>query len=260
MINSKGMIRILIALILLSIVLTACQNTDIAAEKQLEKQLDKQLDKQLEKEHYTTEHFTYILIGDQSAPSETLMNELESEYARITELLNVTSNRKFEITIFANRGDFLEQTGYPTWSGGGYSRNGMFLPPDYNPKVAVHELTHILINRVNPNTPRWLNEGIATYIAEDLPSPLMEIENSVVLDMIPPSSSYYIVDPNEFMNIKGYPFSYSMIDFIVSEYGWDQLRQLIRSPYDFEGAFQLSLEEFWNNWKEYLEKQFTEES
>lgn len=230
MFNINWIIRFLSALIIFTLVLTSCQNNRLESE-----------------------HFIYVPVGKQSDPPTTLMDELESEYARITELLNVTTKGKLEIVIFANRENFIKKTGFPTWSGGGYSSKGIILPPNFNKLVAVHELTHVLINRINPDTPRWLNEGIASYIAKDLPVSTQDLKNAARLELIPPFSSYRIVDPTEFMNIKGYPFSYSMIDFIVSEYDWDRLLQLIHSPYDFEGVFQMSGDEFWNSWKKYLE-------
>lgn len=231
MFNSSLIIRFLSALIIFTLVLTACQNNQVE-----------------------TEHFIYKPAGKQSHPPTALMNDLESEYARITELLNVKTKEKLNIIIFASHEDYIKKTGLPSWSVGGYTSNGLLLSPQYNKVVAVHELTHVLINRINRKTPRWLNEGIATYIAKDLDMSMQELRNEVKLYMIPPFSSYRMEDPTEFMNIKGYHMSCSMIDFIVSEYDWERLHQLIRSPYDFEGVFQMSGEEFWNKWKEYLEK------
>ena len=167
-----------------------------------------------------------------------------------------TTEEKLEIVIYASHKDYVEHTGNPSWSTAGYFPNGLLMSSGFSKRLAVHELTHVLINRLNPNTPRWLNEGIASHIGEDLLLPMSEVEYVVKNDMIPPFSSYSIVDPTEFMNIRGYPLAYSMIEYIVSEYDWDRLTQLILSPNDFEGVFNMSGEEFWNSWKEQLEERF----
>lgn len=75
MFNSSSIIRFLSALIIFTLVLTACQNNQ-----------------------FETEHFIYKPVGKQSPPSTTLMDDLDSEYARITELLNVKNEKSWRLS------------------------------------------------------------------------------------------------------------------------------------------------------------------
>ncbi|WP_200963581.1 hypothetical protein [Paenibacillus sp. Soil766] len=52
--------------------------------------------------------------------------------------------------------------------------------------------------------------------------------------------------------MKGFQFSYLIVEFIVDEYGLDSLNKLIRNPSDFNGIFQRSELELHEQWVEYV--------
>lgn len=221
------------ASILLLLLLVACQS-----EGKYKRQLE-------------TDHFVYFSEDGKRSDVVALQNDLGAGYDRISRLLNVQINGKLNVIMYSSQADYVKETKLPVWSSGGYAKKGLLLS-SAKPAVAVHELTHVMINQINPNTPRWLNEGIASYLGEDIGGWDVTASIMAIADKVPPYSSYSIEDPTRFMEMNGYALSTSMIDYISKTYGWRYVPDLIRSPYDFEGIFGMSGEAFWESWKQYL--------
>lgn len=59
-----------------------------------------------------------------------------------------------------------------------------------------------------------------------------------------------------FAELDGYALSYTIVEYMISEYGYDKLIDLIKSPYDFDEIFSITIEEFEKEWKEYLIKNY----
>ena len=97
-----------------------------------------------------------------------------------SELLQRTSNAGIdvrlpvlEIVFNATTGDFVARTGMPSWASAATRKNKIELQPLATLKqrriletVLRHELAHALIDALgNGQTPRWLAEGMALYLA-----------------------------------------------------------------------------------------------
>jgi stage II sporulation protein D (peptidoglycan lytic transglycosylase) len=78
-----------------------------------------------------------------------------------------------EIVINETTGDFVGRTGMPAWAAAATKRNAVELQPLKLLKqrriletTVRHELVHVLIDAIGAGqTPRWLTEGMAVYVA-----------------------------------------------------------------------------------------------
>ncbi|WP_454191113.1 hypothetical protein [Paenibacillus sp. Marseille-Q7038] len=59
-------------------------------------------------------------------------------------------------------------------------------------------------------------------------------------------------DTWDFETMKGFQFSYMMVEFVLNRYGIDALNKAIRNPRDFEGIFQCTKPELYKQWTEYI--------
>lgn len=108
-------------------------------------------------------------------------------------------------------------------------------------------MIHLLLHEMNGEIPKWLDEGIASYIGQD--NNLSWIEKTVK-DLKPPNLDELNTgdDYERFFQRGGYQFSYTIVEFIVSAYGYDKLLRLIHFPEDFEGSIGLSKTDFEKRW------------
>ncbi len=130
-----------------------------------------------------------------------------------------------------------------------------------------HELSHIYIREKSPygDIPRWLDEGIAQYLAGELRFELIwdlawasANNNLIPLDYL----SFYIPESYPFQGL-GYIQSLSLINYLINQYGKDNLIKLLDSlkeEIDFEDAFEdvykLDLKEFERNWKDKIKVKY----
>ena len=132
---------------------------------------------------HESKHFRYISTKTDKEILSDLEENLESNYDRIANDLNVTLDKKINVTIYPNINEFHKATGYidaEDWLVG-FARDGeIFMVSPLNPgsihnyeslmKVIVHEYTHILVEKINKNTDIYLNEGIAVIEANQMDS------------------------------------------------------------------------------------------
>ncbi|MFC1737108.1 hypothetical protein ACFL1X_13405, partial [Candidatus Hydrogenedentota bacterium] len=60
----------------------------------------------------------------------------------------------------------------------------------------------------------------------------------------------------DFAGSEGYPFSYTIVEFIVNDLGYAKLLQFMGDPSDFEGVFGVSKKGFEQNWHEWLKRKY----
>ncbi len=100
-------------------------------------------------------------------------------------------------------------------------------------QTIAHELTHLVVGQATDNPfqaplPRWLDEGLAMYNEGSLP----DYNQQALAEAIATNSlisvrslSAYTGDPNQ-VNLF-YGESYSVIDYLLSQYGKDKMVQLL---------------------------------
>lgn len=124
-------------------------------------------------------------------------------------------------------------------------------------QVVVHEFTHIAISNINSgleSIPIWLNEGIATYEANQISNN----DRSVIKEMLDNNNvpSLSEMSSESFAEVGGYLFSYTIIEYIIESYGYDTIISLIKMPEDLENILENTINEFENNWKNYLQENY----
>jgi len=127
---------------------------------------------------------------------------------------------------------------------------------DYSQRVgiAVHEYVHLVNNVINPTMPPWLNEGVAIYMG---PHELYAYvcQNIFPFEQIPPfrelEQSYDSVPAADL-------FAYALVDFIIHEYGQENLNLLIRNPDRLEVILGTARSEFERHWREYMKLHYIE--
>ncbi|MCJ7647458.1 MAG: hypothetical protein MUP85_02485, partial [Candidatus Lokiarchaeota archaeon] len=120
---------------------------------------------------------------------------------------------------------------------------------DMTEKLPVHEFTHCLVmNFIDPSQiPIWLWEGVSLYEAEqkyDLTKTQYIKEKK--LPAFEELNSYQ----------KAFEFGYSLVEYIISKWGKNRLKDLITANGNIENALGISQEEFYNGWNEFLKKNY----
>ncbi|HSL97832.1 MAG TPA: peptidase MA family metallohydrolase [Candidatus Deferrimicrobiaceae bacterium] len=101
--------------------------------------------------------------------------------------------------------------------------------------VVPHELTHVVFETATANpyhdAPHWLNEGLATYLAEGYsPGRRGAVERAVADDSIMPLQALVGAFPTTGERFSlGYGESVAAVDYMIRTYGQDALVRLIRS-------------------------------
>ncbi len=219
-----------------------------------------------------TKHFIINYTEADKLCIEKISEVLENNYNRITTNLNQQIDEKVIIEIHHDIKKLHNALGLldaPDWIRGGLGKGKIIiasplnLPPgsDFNNvlNTAVHEFVHIIVNRINKNIPRWLDEGIACYEAKDNDENWIRktVKNGLMDNTFP---VFKELDTGEdfdmFFKRDGYQYSYTIAEFIIKEFGYNKLYNLIKAPDDFTGIFGIKEKQIENEWIEYIRKNY----
>ena len=220
-----------------------------------------------------TEHFIIHYTEFDKACIDKVSDVLESSYDRITNNLKQGLQEKLIIEVHSDHKQLCIALGFPDapdWVRGGLCGVGKIAiasplnPPmgskfDNVVNTAVHEFVHIIVNKINNNTPRWLNEGIAGFEAKDNDENWIRktVRNGLANNLVP---DFKDLDTGEdfetFFKRDGYQYSYTIIEFIVEEFGYDKLYGLINNPDNFLCSFDVTESEMQDKWIEYIKRNY----
>lgn len=215
--------------------------------------------------HHSGIFTVYGLESDRQV-LEDVAEALQTQAPQIGRQLGYDYQHPVTVEIFPDQ-DSLDQYGMNPSMQGYYAYSGDYhiqmvsprnpiprLESSYSQRVliAVHEFVHLVNNAINPDMPLWLNEGVATYIGpHDVYAyvcqhafPFAQVPTFADMEQ-----SYAAVPAADL-------FAYSLVDFIVIEYGHEALNRLIRSPGSFEEVLGATRSEFVQNWQSYLREQY----
>lgn len=256
----------LVILMFTMVILSACTNAKTDAIVVNKSQVEESDD--LIKLRKETEHFQFYCVESDAECLEDFAETLEENYFKITTDLKADLDFKVKVHVYKDIDTFHKSTGRtdaPDWVVGTAYGNGIQMVSPLNPggihsyesliKVVVHEFTHVVINNIaSPGlmVPLWLHEGVAMYEAKQTDQ-LYEVGKWVKRNMIPQLDSLESYGTYDTMSEnKVYPFSYTLIEYIINEYGIEKLNEFIRSPSDYNNAFGVDKDEFEQAWKDYL--------
>jgi hypothetical protein len=230
---------------------------------------------------YTTDHFEIYYYPETEPHLERVAGYAESAYQKISADLKHDLAAKVPIVLFKTHSEFEQQNVIPGDVPEGVAafaepqRDRMVLPIDEPPdqlyRLIVHELTHIFEFDIIPRSlirrgiPLWMDEGLADHEAEVWrPLDLMTIRDAAVADIVPRMSK--MEGYGQFSNPRLiYNLGHAAFEFIESRWGKEGIRQflfalrknVIGGGEDaYEEAFQLTPEEFDEQFDKYLKDRF----
>jgi hypothetical protein len=167
-------------------------------------------------------------------------------------------------------------SGIPKWSDGitTPSRNLIILksarsmPPETdNTAIAIHELAHILLDRVTKGNPipRWLNEGLAVYYSGEKAF----ASSSLVSKALLTNSIIALDDIDDVLNFRrekaqlAYQQSYLAVEYIIKNYGPNAIKNIVHkigAGLDVDKAFLEEINsdvwDFEDEWVAYIKHKF----
>ncbi len=173
--------------------------------------------------------------GDKSR--EIVLNAIKAAKARVCSIFNCPGSVR--ITIYANHQEYESALGkdLPEWSVGNGRVDGIELqsPSSWEPnrnyhspddacRIIVHEYTHYVVaNIAGDSLPRWLNEGLAVYLALQInENTITNAKISGKLIPIEDLDSSWSKNPG-----LAYSESGSFVRFLVENYGWDTIKEML---------------------------------
>jgi hypothetical protein len=193
-------------------------------------------------------------VGDRAFGEDLRVTAVEA-LAYIEESMGLTPDGPIDLYIYADTFDMREAIYYEAgWTGGlaypAYRIILIGISPDDPDNVAwgkdteAHELTHVLVGRYTfsclASIPTWLDEGLAEFVerGEDgLGDDQRDFEAAMADDTL--FSVRGLVgsfsEDSEQAHLA-YVQSYSLVDFLIGEYGRDSMLALLTALRDGEGA------------------------
>ena len=168
--------------------------------------------------------------------SAEVLDALESAYNQVGADLGLFPTARIPVLLYARR-DYSSVTAGPDWSGGLYDGKirlpvgGVTKVTPQMRAVLFHEFTHVLIAELTRgNIPTWLNEGIAEIQGRREYAPAApELRLAGEGELLPLAT---LSGPFTSMPVAqaglAYRQSYSMVQFMVSRYGWYAIQQILK--------------------------------
>jgi|GEM_PF-4699791 len=208
------------------------------------------------------------LISEDAA-ADTVIQVLTNNYGRVSDSLNTTFSHKIIVDIYPDLASYHAAIGWPNapdWVVGnatGDDKIDMVSP--YNPgpahtfasiiNVVTHEMVHNFVAYMTPgfNVPIWINEGAATFLAN-------QIATTYAVCTYVTQNNHQIPTLNDlnsgsvtFGNLGGYTFSYTIVEFIVTQQGGaGALSSLITSGMNYSLVGFTSEQSFETAWNHFL--------
>jgi len=107
---------------------------------------------------------------------------------------------------------------------------------------------HVLTYRLNRKLDYWLLEGLAAYVAEQIPDDAVvrSAAESITYEQF--SSTTAI----QFANVGGYALAYTLISYLKRTYGWDQVMALAVPGATYETVLGLSKHKMFDAWRVHI--------
>jgi len=214
----------------------------------------------------------YWYNGDQAFAGE-LMGATQAALVRLQEDTGAHLTQAIDLYIYASAEDLrASMINSSEWTGGvAFTRyNTISIGiASYNlawgKRAIIHELAHMVTHQItfNPYSaiPTWLNEGLSMYAEGDLDSVyrtalLRAIAEETLISVRGLSSPFSTFTT---LSYQSYAQSYSLVSFLISEYGQDSMFQLLGTfkqgaSYDdaFLSVYGFNLDDLNDLWRDYV--------
>jgi hypothetical protein len=220
----------------------------------------------------SSEHFNYYCVQNDVVVLDTISTLMESAFDRLTTLLNYQINDTIDVYIYPDLETFQYYSEWPSgldppdwFVGQCVDKDVIRFASPLNPgsvhtyetvlQASVHEFAHafnLQILRSRNRIPLWLFEGFASFGAS-YPLPYISIIRQYIVGNNLPSLDDLDNDQNL---VEGnlYSFSYTIVEYIVDEYGYENLSEFLKFPGRYEEAFGSGITAgvFQVGWHEFL--------
>jgi hypothetical protein len=118
--------------------------------------------------------------------------------------------------------------------------------------VMIHEFAHCVTLNLNPNfgnNPRWLWESIAIFEARQFVHPNLL---SYMVEHNPPTLSQL----NNFNNVQIYEVGYLLSEYIVLNWGFQQLKDMILSSGNIQQVLGMTVTQFQDSWFSFVRNRY----
>jgi len=222
--------------------------------------------------------FNVYYQGNDFRNCQKILISLQSSYLRLSSEIGVQLIDTVSVFITPSKKVFEQIVGknFPKWSDGLAApvknviilKSARWMPPETdNEAIAVHELTHIILNRaVNGNPiPRWLNEGLAVYYSGEkgFASGSLVSKALVTNSIIPLSDIDEVLQFHVDKAQLAYQQSYLAVDYLFHIYGSDAVRKIIHKLGEglnlnqaFIEVINLDLWEFEDEWYQHIKRKY----
>jgi hypothetical protein len=194
-----------------------------------------------------------------------LLTELNTNLDVINTFFNVQTNIVLNIVdketldnIVGEVSTQFEKGNIPKWVDGFSTYDEIYIvTPNENTideiiQVATHEIVHLLSYKLDRSKKRLklLDEGIAVYLSKQIPDIAFTNRyfqsSKLILD-------FCTYDTIEFAKLKGYQYSYFIVEFLLNKYGKEQFLYWIQNSDKFlENITQIEID--FNNYYEEKKK------
>lgn len=182
-------------------------------------------------------HFILSYHGEISTSlSNEILRVLEDAYDWVGYQLEHYPQRRVPVIIYANK-DFTGLTDSPGWAAGIYDgkirfpAGGLQRIDEQVRGLLYHEYMHAVVHELAGNkVPFWLNEGLAEVAASEQRPPALEILSQAREEGTLFSWSELEAPARKFNASRvgvAYMQSYDFVRFLLDEYGWFQMRDLL---------------------------------
>lgn len=228
-------------------------------------------------ERKETEHFIAYYSSENAQNVQISLDGLEERYDDLLTTFDVSFSEKPEIFFHIDEESFeiaMQDEGAPEGYEIPYWIIGMAFPddnrihfrasqvfrkdstPETIKSSAVHELTHLVLYHINDMIPPYLNEGIASYMADQkeylgVESYLYQAYNR---DMIPTVRELNLMNLGNSGERSGiYQYSYSYVEYVAETYGFEKLLEIIPlQTISYPTEFGVTEQEFHDGWVQFV--------
>jgi hypothetical protein len=128
------------------------------------------------------------------------------------------------------------------------------MSPHHLALLVTHEFWHLLTNRIAPNTPNWLNEGLAdVFVSRITRTNPIEVWRQIMNGGISPSLVFDTEDPHAWLpnyRTQRYGFNQLFLTYLYDHFGRDEwLKAMLRHQNQGKSGIQQALTEL--NGKEF---------
>jgi len=214
----------------------------------------------------------YWYKGDESFARE-IMVVAQQAMVQLADDTGAYLERPVKLYIYANAQDLQGAMIYPQeWTGGAaftrYDTIAIGIAPgnlQWGKRAIAHELTHLVIHQMTLNPyaglPTWLDEGLAMHtegiLGPQFTTPLNRAVAENGLISVCSISSPFSAYAEE--AILAYAQSYSLVEFLISNYGQDKMLELLNtfregSGYDdaLEKVYGFDMDGLDALWRDYI--------